>query len=407
DDTLEYIKAFGEEYGETPDDALARHIYAMEKSGKLDEESREALVAVYKMLHIIQNDGKGLGAAVRSGEPLTLGRLLELTEARKVKVNLVAGDNKRHRAYKTAGRNIREILERSERPDNDEWYAARVMEGLARTAKPEALAETLSKENIYEMPIETALEYVAEANEQLAPEDDIRQAEQLAAAVQSLEDVPAAYIKRMTDSGIPPRFIDIIAFKNLMGGRPPGDELEGLKNKRFKEKIDGADLKNAAKGFDGYIESVCEAIKDAAELGGGETERVNAALRAIRLRYGASGGMDAYYLPVKLNDKITDVDMYIIGDNLDEKEQVRLVMMLRTAAGAVDMRLDMDGQGFSVSATAEGSDLDAEGGLTADLDAVYNGLREEGWEHEAIKPGTLPERLRAMASAMLKFLERN
>ncbi|MDR1706213.1 MAG: DUF6240 domain-containing protein, partial [Clostridiales bacterium] len=59
DDTLEYIKIFGDEYGETPDDALARHIYAMEKSGKLDGESREALISVYKMLHIIQNDGKG------------------------------------------------------------------------------------------------------------------------------------------------------------------------------------------------------------------------------------------------------------------------------------------------------------------------------------------------------------
>jgi hypothetical protein len=78
DDMLNYIRKYDEVHGYDNNDKLAQHIMEMDRENTLTQEERAAMVAIYRMLNVIQkNGGAALGAVLKQDTPLTLQNLMD------------------------------------------------------------------------------------------------------------------------------------------------------------------------------------------------------------------------------------------------------------------------------------------------------------------------------------------
>ena len=78
DDMLTYIRKYDEVHGYDNNDKLAQHIMEMDRENTLTQEERASMIAVYRMLNVIQkNGGAALGAVLKQDAPLTLQNLMD------------------------------------------------------------------------------------------------------------------------------------------------------------------------------------------------------------------------------------------------------------------------------------------------------------------------------------------
>jgi hypothetical protein len=89
DDVLSYIKSFELHHGISAQGKIAEHIAALDAENALEPATREAMVAVYRVLNAIRRDGaSALGLAAQmegvKAAPLTLGDMLNLAQKKQV-----------------------------------------------------------------------------------------------------------------------------------------------------------------------------------------------------------------------------------------------------------------------------------------------------------------------------------
>ncbi|MCL2703979.1 MAG: DUF6240 domain-containing protein [Defluviitaleaceae bacterium] len=409
DDVLQYIKGFNGMYGEDAGERLAEHIYDMDRRQNLDPGEREAMMAVYKALHIIRKNGApAVGAAVRTGAPLTIGRLLELAETFNKGVNISAGDGEGLSYRATTGSVIRDILDKIEVPaDNAEFIGMRLVDGLAGNASPVTLHEAFKTGNANDVDIEKLLEHV----ERVEHIDQIEQITKLSQEITRLEDSPASLLKELQDAGVPLTVPNIMVYKKVSGGRLFAGQSNETGNESVKgaleEAADDTGLEKVAdRGLDGYINDVYDALTEASGGDITDLERVNEMTRALRLLYNTAGvSRRGYYLPVKLNGRLADVNMYVTAGGIETKENVSIAMLLHSAAGEMRIRVDMRDGGFDAGLALEGSDEGYSEELAETLEGIVS-QAEFTPDYEITALGKLPEHIRRVASGALRFAER-
>ena len=81
DEVLSYIDKFKDVFGEDLGDKIASFITEMDENRTLDSNTRQSMMAVYRMLHQIQKDGGvSLGLTFKRNGDYTLGSLLEASQ---------------------------------------------------------------------------------------------------------------------------------------------------------------------------------------------------------------------------------------------------------------------------------------------------------------------------------------
>ncbi|HOA80822.1 MAG TPA: DUF6240 domain-containing protein, partial [Defluviitaleaceae bacterium] len=93
DDVIEYINVFDEVLGKDNKEAFSQFILELDEKGVLNHEEKEGLIAIYRMLHVIEkSNGKVIGWLMKNDIPLTLNNLLEaakyLARTRGIKHNM-------------------------------------------------------------------------------------------------------------------------------------------------------------------------------------------------------------------------------------------------------------------------------------------------------------------------------
>lgn len=397
DRVLDYISSFGGAYGEDMGDTLAGHIYAMDRSKSMAPEEREALMAIYRALHIIRKNGaQSLGAALNADASLTLGTLLSMSETFNKVVNISAGDEHSLTYKETSGTLIRDILTKNDA----EYYADRLVEGVIRNAAPEALSNAVNTDNATGQSLEALMENLADAQLPKA-QADMAQAEVLAGEITALEDVNAALLKELQDAGVPLTAANIGAYRKVAGGRlfGGGSAANITRNERARQVLDGkvADTSlSSATDFGDYIKEMYDALMGAADEDLTDLSRLNEITDSLRLLYNTSAvSARGHYLPVKFNGRISDVNVYVLNENVDVKQDITIAILLHSAMGETRMHLTMRGDAVAATMSVNGVDVE---GLDEALAAA-----DAGKDLRALD--SLPKQVRHAAAAALAFAE--
>ena len=80
DQVVAYIKKYNKLHGIDGDAKIAENILSMDKAGSIDPETRKSMIALYRMLNVIQKEGsQALGLAAKLKSDISLGELMELS----------------------------------------------------------------------------------------------------------------------------------------------------------------------------------------------------------------------------------------------------------------------------------------------------------------------------------------
>lgn len=400
DDVLAYIAKFREVCGETPEGKIAEHILETDRNGSLSERERKAVVSTYKMLNIIMRHGSAaLGAAVKSGSELTLGSLMELSETLKKPLNAVIDDERGLNIRKAGKESILKILkEASAKPDDFEFFAKRTVESFAEKAAPAALAEYLEKtDNATEASIEAATETLS-ATEENATSEEARRIAIISQELLGLQNVSAAEAKVLEDADIPTTIQNIAEYHKMSPGYTFGDSLASKKLGKARSRIESAlpdaGLKTLVDGSGleetlGALQAALEETAD--EISISETgaerdmtlEEINSLVSALRLRYSVLDARGGSFIPVMLNDRPTDVEVYVLNDELENRDDVSVAVFLRTALGGV--RADIKVSGNSVSADFILDNMESLQIFENNKESLYTFAENAGFTVESVK----------------------
>ena len=400
DDVLQYIEAFGDVYGNDNDSALAERIYELNRSKFLGSGEREIMMAIYKALHIIRkNDAPAIGAAVKANEPITLGRLLDLAESFKKPVDVSVKDGEGLKYRKTTGSILHNIMDKLGKPvDNNEYYGKKLVDEITEKVTP----EVLNTEGLYDIDVEELIERIDDIQhiEQL---QQTQQANIISANLTELENVPATLLNELLEAGVPLTPVNITHYRKVSTGRLFTDSPNDINNEELNDIIDDADLeKLSEKGYDEYISDVYEVIEGIAEEDFDNAERLNEMTQMLWLFYNTSKvSPRGYFMPVKLNGNIADVNMYITTDELDKKKCVSVALLLHSALGETRIRINLFGDEFTAEMTVNGRDEGYSEGLKQTLEGAAP--LDDINKFKALE--ILPHHIKIAASAALKYVE--
>ncbi|MDR1665404.1 MAG: flagellar hook-length control protein FliK [Clostridiales bacterium] len=319
DEMLAYIRQFKQVYGEDGGEKVARYIMEMDEDKTLDEDTRKGMVAVYRMLHVIQKDGAAaLGLAVRQDAPLTLGALMELSkyfarnkrggDAFDKSVDDAFGSLER---IERPGDNIRSILERSGAVRRAFTHTDLTAEAVIDRAVPDKLREWLAGDGKH-IPLEDKI--FEEPPAQSAPEQT---ESAVISQIQTFYAAPARLIAQLQGRGIP------ATAKALR-------ELEKLPRRQS---------------------ALSEALAHA-----GSGERIAAVAEAAELfeaRSGAGNGGE-YRIPVKTKTGVKDLNLYVLNDKALLEDGAKVLLALETdTLGPVRALFTLNGSAANIAVQAE------------------------------------------------------
>ncbi|MCL2708829.1 MAG: DUF6240 domain-containing protein, partial [Defluviitaleaceae bacterium] len=363
DQVIAYIRQFGKDYGFGTGEKISKCIVEMDEGKKWDAETRKRAVAVYRMLYVIQKDGAAsLGLAAKSGEPLTLGALMELSKYfDKARHDESVFDKAVGDAYGRLERlswpeeSIRRLLELPEKPAKPHDYVDLVIEKFADAAKPERLVELLNKLSGGE---DVALEDVRRA---VIPGERHTE-EEYRAIIAELAVIYQAS----------PRTLSFLLGRRIAAAPGAVREAERSKKPRFvsealesledatAKKIFGAlpDYGSLSRGepaspshvYAQILAKLDAAIADAKTSG--EISAIEAAKQAVSLRY-ALGSKTEFRIPVQINGATADLQVLVLDRDALTGDSVRAAVLLETKSfGALRFVFEIDDDSIAVEAGA-------------------------------------------------------
>ncbi|MCL2202320.1 MAG: flagellar hook-length control protein FliK [Defluviitaleaceae bacterium] len=325
DQMLAYIKQFNYSMGESGTEKIARYIREMDENRTIDGDTRKTMIAIYRMLHVIQKDGAAaLGLAAQMNAPLTLGGLMNLAQNR----------NSRKGVDVTVNDALGE-LERLTRPEGNIRQAIAL--GTAKHAHMDVVAD-----NFTDMAQPIALEKLvkaaggmAEALEDLAanaekpptPSDPAAVAKHIEAFIQANPEI----IQKMQSRNISTRPGHIKAAEDFENDdRALEDALEEITKETTDttalfEAIPPSDLSPLQEGQSPGM--VLAQIR--AALGEDMSDPVQALLSVT---HGLNGDAETgFQIPVRINGRICHLNMYVVNDRALTAEGAKIFLSLDTA----------------------------------------------------------------------------
>jgi hypothetical protein len=407
DEMLSYIRQFNREMGEGGTDAIARHIMEMEDENALDADTREKMIAVYRMLHVIQKDGAAaLGLAAKQDSNLTLGDLMELAKylrnTRKTTdastIDASTEDGYLDRLTRPA-ESIRSILDRE--PTYPPPRVDLIAEEFAKAAEPNFMRRLVIQNRS-----NTPLEELTREAEAENPSGSLQTAEQ---QVHFFASTLPALIEYLQARNIPATGANLRALNRLAGRRTAlSDALDAI-----EDNGDGGDIPLTDTSLDGledFLRSELPPKADWTRNNDGQTEgtgtvgrsvirhdvparnlmaeawaglegklptpSVTAAKETLALQHGLNRE-NGFSIPIKVNGRASALSLYVLNERALHEDGANVYMSLDTKnLGVVQGYFTVNGDGMELRIKAR--DEAAANALAAQLDTLRAALAESG-----------------------------
>ncbi len=351
---IEYIDDFNEQYGDNLQDKIPEFIAEMDKDKTLTEDERNSVIAIYRMLSGIQKDGAAsIGVAFKNNADLTLGSLFEASKhfKRKQQKNYMLDESFGEiERIIIPENNIKNILTKTEKITAD--YYNLIGKSIYKNAHPANLKKLFNEfrtnDELLSIPIDELsqkLENISqvqnlenlqnlENNEQM--QQTQQQMEQIATQIKNGLNVPEQLIYSMQKNNIPLTILNIGLMKQL--SKNPffvGEAINELKHiGNIKDSVLNTSLSkliDEEKTPDEIIDNVSETLSEALE----QTEsasllkQIRLAQNAIKVqKYTQKQNSLSFKLPIALNDKISNLNMYVLNKDALTSDNAELLISL-------------------------------------------------------------------------------
>jgi len=350
DDMLSYIRAFEKFHGYSGWDKVAQYIHEMDRGRALNNLERDGMIAVYRMLNLIQKNGAAaLGMGTDEKLPLTMGRLMEAAKVfdkngRLPNILDAATDDAFGRLELPPG-SIRSALSKAASLS----YTDLLADALVDKGEPDTMQKWIKDEN---RPLEDVLQQT-EAKP-FSPDT-----EQAAQALKQFAEAPPGLIAMLQNSGIMPTPAAIKAARRMN----ENGLLESLQDAADEVRESNAGLGEALNN-----EFKFEDIVRTLLGGGGQKEAVRKiwdvlsdavptpAVREAQDLLAAQYAMDDedIELPIMLNGRFASLKLYTLNEDAVAAGTAKTFLSLNTAGlGNVQSFFEMDGDRINLQFTVD------------------------------------------------------
>ncbi|MCL1843298.1 MAG: flagellar hook-length control protein FliK [Defluviitaleaceae bacterium] len=429
DQVLAYVKQFNIGKGKDVTGKIAQYIMEMDNANDLSPETRKSMVALYRMLHIIQKDeASALGLVAEMGSSPTLGALMELAKNFKhirsgeaVDMQIDESFGQLQRLIRPEG-NIKGAVENTaDQSAKPMSHIDLVLDRFVDVASPMVLEELLASPDGLDKPLEdlTAPGILPEPSDYTA-QDTVNAAKivferMVAEQIQTFIAANPQLVHFLTTRNIAATVGNIKSLEKLTrSNRALADELEEAENNSEHEGSDAANISDALldtslsalrKGSTPgvLLARILDAVNNT--LPGKSTSSIESLLAVTHALNGdAEGG---FQLPIKVNGRISNLQLYVLNDRALTQPGARVLLSLDTAnLGLITAYFTMNPEGIEVVVTAQSEA--AVSALENRLDALTQmlfgaGIPVEGFQIVLDKEPTLetslpPDALQQWAS---------
>lgn len=339
DEVIKYITDFNKEMGNDLPEKISSYIFKMDASNSLKKD-RDSMIAMYRLLNTIKkNDNIVIGASIKNGTNLTLGNLLELskyvsTNKQLNHTDISIDDNFGYLdEVIVPENNIKNILSANDK--NKFTYNENNLNTILKNISPFVL-EKLDKDYM-----NTSLEILKEQIENIIENnifDDIYNTDNLHENLKMINTAinsdPKTFLW-MEKNNIP------VTFKNIIQSQSILKEKNFLSDQLNEIDHDGNFISESA--LDTNLTSLKKDINVFSTLRNALHKYINNTsssvslekfllvenLLSIREKINSNG--NEISLPIKLHDRITDLNMYVMNENINsEVDKLDILISLNT-----------------------------------------------------------------------------
>ena len=401
DQVLEYIKKFNYDMGENGADKISHYIMEMDQAGTLDDDTRKGMIAIYRMLNLIQRDGaKALGLALQmeglKDSPMTLGDLLNLaqTKQNQRRSNIDTNVNDSYGQLESLTRpteSIRGILESSASAQNQITYADMLTDSLIDIVQPENLKKMLDSPETHKQPLEELVTQ-AELTDEIERTEEAKQTKQ--ATINSQESEVSTMSKELeTFVSANPEVINLLQSKNISttAGNIRAYDKRHTLAESLEEAIENDDENIIAETIP---DSSLEELKESQELQEGQNpagivlsnilqgifakgEKYADLSSMLAVTHGLNGdGQQGFTIPIKLNGRVANLSMYVLNEKALSQDGADILMSLDTARlGTVNIYFKINGKNVDVNVSAQTQEaLDFLSAGQSELETLLNNI---------------------------------
>jgi hypothetical protein len=374
DQVLAYVKQFNIGKGKDVTGKIAQYIMEMDAHVKMDSETRKSMIALYRMLHIIQKDETAaLGLAAEMGSTPTLGALMELAKkfthirsGEAVDIQVDESFGQLQRLIRPEG-NIKGTVEATADPKAMKHMDI-VLDRFVDVASPEILEGLLNSPDGLDKPLEDLT-----ANGIFPSTPDYTAADTINAAKVVFERMVAEQIQAFVAAN--PQLVHFLASRNIAttvgnikslekltrSNRALADELEEAENNKEADELGTANIldslqdtslsglrKGSTPGL--LLARILDAVNGT--LPSKSTSSIESLLAVTHALNG--NGESGFQLPIKVNGRISNLQLYVLNDRALTQEGARVLLSLDTKnLGIVTAYFTMHSDGVDVIITAQ------------------------------------------------------
>ena len=341
-DVIDYINN-NNNFGQTSREKIAEQILDIDKENKLSKEERDAIVAVYRMLNMVQKgDSVAIGNLLKTEKNVTLSNLLQSSKIseknrKNIDFDKKVDDNTGESEKITSDKNITNSIQSGIDKANEE-YNRFILGQILNFTNPDKISQVDNN-----ISIENLLEKLKDSNRQTISKQT---KEDLVKDIQNLENINNDTISYLIKNNIPITINNIQVMENVIKeklklSKDIYDFKTELENRgiTFGESIFNIDdNKNISK--EETIHTVEELKQENEEVFDDiinlndlddikymiiKNKNVKSNIRFIQDSNNIKNGI--YTLPMKLsNGKVTDLNMYILNDNALNDKNLNLYL---------------------------------------------------------------------------------
>lgn len=328
------LEEIQKEKGISSEEKYSRFLWQMEKDGQITPNERKGYIGVYRLLNQLQKaDGAAVGAALGTGQELTLGNLLTQVRTRKGKgINFKVDDTSGIQESKGMRNSITDQINAgfsqatAEQSQQTEYYRHIAEQALAEMT-PSKLQEMTDgdMERLLGTSLEAFYEDLKQAsgNQEIKQEFFEEQAKLIREQAAVSQDAEEYLAKLQVDNTIS----NILAAKAVLEeGYVPYKEgyarkkvLPEERQKEFEEAVDAiADSIEDEKALAGQCEKAEKIMSEIltksyeqADINLEELSRLRVLGRGIRLQ-GAFRQSRSYEIPIRTGDTITSLNLTLV-----------------------------------------------------------------------------------------------
>lgn len=367
DEIISYIDSFNNEYGTNLKDKIAQHILDMDLTENLSKEDRASMIAIYRMLNEIQrNNGASLGLNIKSGQSPTLGHLLDSanyytrTHGNFSYTDIYIDDNfGTIENYNIPENNIRNLLNSTYQAPtetnisrintllkNDENVNAGMVNELTYNEMLLHSATEKLSTGVLKQLMDTNIDFLREPLPNLLHKlenfdihNNIVNSSSILEDIKDIVNFNPKVIHFLESNNIPPSIKNIQSVTHLY--KKPG-YIGGILNTISERQKRISLLDNIPKspieyiGDDEKIKNTLNNISDNLEnfifedTDNSLIKEIKLAQNAIKVQSFISSRQETFSLPIRLHDKITNLNMFIPNGIIPTNGNINIAISINT-----------------------------------------------------------------------------